>query len=316
MPNVDGLSPGQKTEMYSFDHDLGSFVSIGPATVSEDGTVIQSDPGVGVVKGGWHCGGNPSAGGSSGSLKVSLSPNPVKLQYGKATSVSANGSPPLDAEYLNWTIKNKSFDPTLEFNGQPSCPDQPTCSNTLDTKRLEFDTSGSGGGRTDPTEPFQQTRAKICGTAEIDVTFKCTTTGQTVTDTALVEVGCGNKSAAECEVFCSDPVWQANCGTPCEFLNSIPHQPFVLGGQCWKKKIGNKEICYYDFFKIGGRGSGFACCPNRCFGDSFSQWPGAGDIVSFDSKLECTLQDDCTKVEKNGVRCDDVDVPGGDGIFP
>lgn len=64
MPNVDGLSPGQKTEMYSFDHDLGSFVSIGPATVSEDGTVIKSDPGVGVVKGGWHCGGNPSQTGS------------------------------------------------------------------------------------------------------------------------------------------------------------------------------------------------------------------------------------------------------------
>ncbi|MBI3245570.1 MAG: hypothetical protein HYZ50_03560 [Deltaproteobacteria bacterium] len=66
MPNVDGLTPGQKTEMYSFDHDLGSFVSIGPATVSEDGTVIQSDPGVGVIKGGWHCGGNPSTTESAG----------------------------------------------------------------------------------------------------------------------------------------------------------------------------------------------------------------------------------------------------------
>ncbi|HXG18883.1 MAG TPA: hypothetical protein VNN62_07405 [Methylomirabilota bacterium] len=65
VPNVDGLAPGQKTEMYSFDHDLGSFVSIGLATVSEDGATIQSDPGVGVVKGGWHCGGNPSSSGSA-----------------------------------------------------------------------------------------------------------------------------------------------------------------------------------------------------------------------------------------------------------
>jgi hypothetical protein len=64
MPNVDGFAPGQKTEMYSFDHDLGSFVSIGSATVSEDGTVIKSDPGVGVVKGGWHCGGNPQTRGT------------------------------------------------------------------------------------------------------------------------------------------------------------------------------------------------------------------------------------------------------------
>jgi hypothetical protein len=60
VPNADGFAPGQKTEMYSFDHDLGSFVSIGPGTVSEDGAIIASDPGVGVIKGGWHCGGNPT----------------------------------------------------------------------------------------------------------------------------------------------------------------------------------------------------------------------------------------------------------------
>jgi hypothetical protein len=46
--------------MYSFDHDLGHFVSIGPATVSEDGMLIRSNPGVGILKAGWHCGGTPS----------------------------------------------------------------------------------------------------------------------------------------------------------------------------------------------------------------------------------------------------------------
>jgi hypothetical protein len=56
--------------MYSFDHDLGSFVSIGPATVSEDGTVVTSDPGVGVVKGGWHCGGNPAGTGTCTDVKI------------------------------------------------------------------------------------------------------------------------------------------------------------------------------------------------------------------------------------------------------
>jgi hypothetical protein len=64
LPNVDGLAPGVVTEMYSFDHDQGAFVSIGPGTVSEDGTVIQSNPGSGVVKAGWHCGGNPTPSGS------------------------------------------------------------------------------------------------------------------------------------------------------------------------------------------------------------------------------------------------------------
>ncbi|MDD5434454.1 MAG: carboxypeptidase regulatory-like domain-containing protein [Nitrospira sp.] len=65
IPNVDGLAPGEKTNMYSFDHDLGVFVSIGTGTVSDDGLVISSDPGVGVVKAGWHCGGNPAPTGSA-----------------------------------------------------------------------------------------------------------------------------------------------------------------------------------------------------------------------------------------------------------
>jgi PKD repeat protein len=65
IPNVDGLKPGEVTEMYSFDHDLGSFVAIGTGTVSADGTVVKSDPGVGIIKGGWHCGGNPTQGGTA-----------------------------------------------------------------------------------------------------------------------------------------------------------------------------------------------------------------------------------------------------------
>jgi hypothetical protein len=66
LPNVDGLAPRQVTEMYSYDHDLAAFVSIGTGTVSEDGSVIASDPGVGVIKAGWHCGGNPNPTGSAG----------------------------------------------------------------------------------------------------------------------------------------------------------------------------------------------------------------------------------------------------------
>jgi hypothetical protein len=41
-------------------------VAIGTATVSDDGSVIKSDPGVGVLKAGWHCGGNPNTTGSAG----------------------------------------------------------------------------------------------------------------------------------------------------------------------------------------------------------------------------------------------------------
>jgi len=64
LPNVDGLAPRAVTEMYSFDHDIGSFVAIGTGTVSDDGLLIRSDPGVGVLKAGWHCGGDPAANGT------------------------------------------------------------------------------------------------------------------------------------------------------------------------------------------------------------------------------------------------------------
>ncbi len=72
IPNTEGFLAGAQTEMFSFDHDLGEFVSIGPGTVSDDGTVITSDPGFGVVKAGWHCGSQPnpqgccSGGGAGG----------------------------------------------------------------------------------------------------------------------------------------------------------------------------------------------------------------------------------------------------------
>ena len=70
LPNVDGLKPKQVTEMYSYDHDLAMFVAIGTGTVSSDGSVITSDPGVGVVKAGWHCGGDPNTIGSAGTCPL------------------------------------------------------------------------------------------------------------------------------------------------------------------------------------------------------------------------------------------------------
>jgi len=66
LPNVEGLPPGSKAELFSFDHDLGQFVSVGIGTVSEDGSIIVSDPGFGIVKGGWHGGGSPPPPGGAG----------------------------------------------------------------------------------------------------------------------------------------------------------------------------------------------------------------------------------------------------------
>ncbi len=53
IPNSSML-PGSQADMYSFDHDLGEFVAIGTATVTDDGSQLCSDPGFGIVKAGWH----------------------------------------------------------------------------------------------------------------------------------------------------------------------------------------------------------------------------------------------------------------------
>ena len=54
LPNTDGLPAGQVVEIYSFRHDLEQFVVEGTARVSEDGSVIVSDPGYGLSVSGWH----------------------------------------------------------------------------------------------------------------------------------------------------------------------------------------------------------------------------------------------------------------------
>ncbi len=53
-PNLEGLAPGEKSLIFSFDHDAGRWDVIGAGTVSEDGLTIVSDPGVGIVAPGWH----------------------------------------------------------------------------------------------------------------------------------------------------------------------------------------------------------------------------------------------------------------------
>jgi hypothetical protein len=97
LPNLEGLAPGEVTEMYSFDHDLGHFVSIGPGTVSEDGMLIASNPGVGVVKAGWHCGGDPAAAGTPADCPSCQICNGSACVPGCALGASSQATPDLAA---------------------------------------------------------------------------------------------------------------------------------------------------------------------------------------------------------------------------
>ncbi len=109
-PNVDALAPGTITEMFSFDHDLGAFVAIGTGTVSEDGTVIRSDPGFGIVKAGWHCAAPPGEDGDGGALEVEWQvpamDETLFLCAGEEPpqmkQIFAVGTPPVDAA---WTFE-------------------------------------------------------------------------------------------------------------------------------------------------------------------------------------------------------------------
>ncbi len=53
-PNLEGLAPGTQQFLYSFDHDRGQWVDVGPATVSGNGELICTDEGVGIRAPGWH----------------------------------------------------------------------------------------------------------------------------------------------------------------------------------------------------------------------------------------------------------------------
>ncbi|MEM0898307.1 MAG: DUF6531 domain-containing protein, partial [Verrucomicrobiota bacterium] len=73
------LPPGAKTALWSFDHDIGRFLIAGSMTVSEDGTMICSDPGVGVLAPGWH---GTSQGSSGGGDCLPPDPMPPECKPG------------------------------------------------------------------------------------------------------------------------------------------------------------------------------------------------------------------------------------------
>jgi len=58
------LPPGAKTALWSFNHDSGHWEVVGPMTISADGRLACSDPGVGIRQPGWHFAAPGAPGGS------------------------------------------------------------------------------------------------------------------------------------------------------------------------------------------------------------------------------------------------------------
>jgi hypothetical protein len=81
-PNT-GMLPGAQVDIFSFDHDVGQFLSIGFATVSEDGATVCSNPGFGINKAGWF-GATPPPPPTTETkncrvVSVTANPNPVSI---------------------------------------------------------------------------------------------------------------------------------------------------------------------------------------------------------------------------------------------
>ena len=93
VPN-SGMPPGAQVDIYSFDHDVGQFVSIGFATVSEDGSLLCSNPGFGIGKAGWW-GGTPPPPPTTEpkNCRVMLTVNLTRTCIGEQITYTASTSP-------------------------------------------------------------------------------------------------------------------------------------------------------------------------------------------------------------------------------
>jgi hypothetical protein len=190
IPNVDGLAPRAVTEMYSYDHDLAAFVAIGTGTVSDDGSVIRSDPGVGVLKAGWHCGGNPTQTGSAGTC-----PDCKKCQGSKCEAApSLDGSACSTVNVAKGICKGGTCTPSdgrlkidqpaantkLEITSAPQMPDLTAHARILDldpdpTSSTEFNWkaqiryTGQNGRKLDVNIPDSGTTAAVGGNYTADI---------------------------------------------------------------------------------------------------------------------------------------------------
>jgi hypothetical protein len=252
LPNVDGLAPGKVTEMYSFDHDLGHFVSIGPATVSEDGTLIVANPGVGIVKAGWHCGGDPATG-------VCLHNCP---ECRKCIDPPCRCDP--DDSQTPTSITNKAGDckkPGCK-NGSatqvPDEPDRPVPADARDNFCKKCDTNGNIVP--DDTRDFQQVPGTDCSTCRsgkaVDDDYKRSAAGEPTDracDFCTGKICVDGKCKQQGDTACSSACPGNMCGTPCSCMGGI-------GGMttnelsCWAVKEPDPAnpgsfvfICYRDY---------------------------------------------------------------------
>ena len=150
-PNLPDPDTGQtlpangKSALWSFNHDTGRFDIAGPMTVSTDGTLVCTDPGVGVPAPGWH-GTRPGVRITRGPIITHPRPTPPEEevcedQPSEGTCHQKEGyQPSVNGCGPQWLIditpSFANFDdpmsgPFFDLPGAPSCSFQKAC-NTHD----------------------------------------------------------------------------------------------------------------------------------------------------------------------------------------
>ena len=91
-PNMSSLPPNAVAYFLSFDHDTGKFEIVASGAVTEDGSLLKTDPGVGLTVSGWGCNCPPySVTGSCEQCSETC------IDNGSLSSGSVTGSPSTEA---------------------------------------------------------------------------------------------------------------------------------------------------------------------------------------------------------------------------
>ena len=115
-PNLDGLLPGEKSSLLSFNHETGQWEVEGSMTVSDDGKLVCTDPGVGIVTPGWH-GAAPYT--QSKPAPVTTAPTMANSKMEKGTASRPPAAPlPEGVCPLPWADEDSVVDPVYLFSGE------------------------------------------------------------------------------------------------------------------------------------------------------------------------------------------------------
>jgi hypothetical protein len=243
LPNVDGYKPGAEVEMFSYDHDLEEFVTIGWGTVAADGSTITSNPGVGVVKAGWHCGAQPGGSGTA-------------AQCGKCKQCNGTECVPNNGDDPGECLKCE--------NGGPVANDSETPTSIKDEPGDCKKPGCKGGSPTqipnDSDKPtLQQTKDAPCKTCK---------DGSVEADAGKDKQKCGQKPGEQCWT-CKDGICGNHCNASKEKVTHSGEKGLFEGkiGK-WTSgvrravdRFGKGRLSLSFDFKVGGsEEEGYTCC--------------------------------------------------------